>query len=402
MSLARQLPFDPTYIFYDGDCGTCERMVRFLLQRTRKERFRFVSLAELRKSRLEESIRRNLGLDLESSLIVWKNGQLYARFAAVLVILSELAWPWRPLLMLRLFPLALLNWLYDLYARHRYDLLGRATHPDLCQILPESQRTLFAPAFPDDHPVFSSRKDVFLSAQWRDLVFVNFSVPPEVLQPFVPAGTELDTWQGQTLVSLVAFAFVQTSLAGMTLPMHADFEEINLRFYVKRKIRVGDRTEWRRAVVFLKEIVPHYTLAWTARLFYGERYAYEKTSSERKEEGDCRERSYSWGEGSQRCELTARMRGLGQRWDADSLPGFITEHYYGYVQGQGGVTVEYEVEHPRWVLWSPVEISLEGPWKTRYPKQLAEHLTTIHSALVAEGSVVRVMKGVKLDQLPRA
>ena len=40
---------------------------------------------------------------------------------------------------------------------------------------------------------------VFLSAEWRSLVMLNYEVAPEVLMPFLPAGLELDEWQGRTL-----------------------------------------------------------------------------------------------------------------------------------------------------------------------------------------------------------
>ncbi len=47
----------------------------------------------------------------------------------------------------------------------------------------------------------------FLTARWEHLVLLNYLCPPTLLEPLVPAGTELDTWQGETLVSLVGFLF---------------------------------------------------------------------------------------------------------------------------------------------------------------------------------------------------
>jgi len=97
---------------------------------------------------------------------------------------------------------------------------------------------------------------------------LNYEVPPEILRPFVPAGTELDSWQGRTFASVVGFLFLDTRVRGIAVPGHRDFEEVNLRFYVRRKAEDG----WRRGVVFVKEIVPRYAIATTARLFYGEKY----------------------------------------------------------------------------------------------------------------------------------
>ncbi len=97
---------------------------------------------------------------------------------------------------------------------------------------------------------------------------VNFETPPDLLKPFVPAGTELDFWNGKTFVSLVGFQFLNTRVMGIPFPFHQDFEEVNLRFYVRRKTADG----WRRGVVFIKEIVPRWVIAWTAKTFYNEPY----------------------------------------------------------------------------------------------------------------------------------
>ena len=97
----------------------------------------------------------------------------------------------------------------------------------------------------------------FLTARWLDLLLLNFAVDPRLLAPLVPAGTELDLWNGEAVVSVVGFRFVDTRLLGVPLPAHRDFEEVNLRFYVRR--RVPDRV--RRAVVFVRELVPESSAA---------------------------------------------------------------------------------------------------------------------------------------------
>ena len=76
----------------------------------------------------------------------------------------------------------------------------------------------------------------FLTARWTDLVILNYEVPPAVVLPLVPRGTELDIWQGQALVSLVGFLFTDTRVHGLAIPGHRHFEEVNLRFYVRRRV----------------------------------------------------------------------------------------------------------------------------------------------------------------------
>ncbi|MBX9449198.1 MAG: DUF2071 domain-containing protein [Taibaiella sp.] len=76
----------------------------------------------------------------------------------------------------------------------------------------------------------------FLTAEWKNLLFVNYEIDPDLLLPFLPHGVELDTYDGKCLISLVGFQFFRTRVLGCTVPFHRDFEEVNLRFYVRRKV----------------------------------------------------------------------------------------------------------------------------------------------------------------------
>ena len=97
---------------------------------------------------------------------------------------------------------------------------------------------------------------------------LNYVVDPEVLTPFLPPGIELDAWQGKTLASIVGFEFAEVRILNRSIPFHRDFEEMNLRFYVRRRTADG----WRRGVVFVRELVPLPAVALLARRVYGEPY----------------------------------------------------------------------------------------------------------------------------------
>ena len=114
----------------------------------------------------------------------------------------------------------------------------------------------------------SNSKLVFLTAEWRSLAMLNYEIEATTLAPFVPAGTELDSWNSRTFISMVGFLFQNTRIFGIPIPFHRNFEEVNLRFYVRRKTDGG----WRRGVVFIKELVPRRAIAFAARLFYSENY----------------------------------------------------------------------------------------------------------------------------------
>jgi uncharacterized protein len=108
----------------------------------------------------------------------------------------------------------------------------------------------------------------FLSAEWRELAMLNYEIEPSLLASRVPPGTELDSWRGRTFVSVVGFRFLRTRVLGVPVPFHVNFDEVNLRFYVRRR----SGREWRRGVVFVKEIVPRRAIALVARVAYAENY----------------------------------------------------------------------------------------------------------------------------------
>src|SRR5262249_31152496 len=108
----------------------------------------------------------------------------------------------------------------------------------------------------------------FLKAEWRKLAMANYAIDKNILTPSIPAKTELDLWNDTCYVSLVGFMFLNTSIKGFKIPFHINFEEVNLRFYV----RYQDGTEWKRGVVFIKEIVPKPALTFVANTAYGEHY----------------------------------------------------------------------------------------------------------------------------------
>lgn len=237
----------------------------------------------------------------------------------------------------------------------------------------------------------------FLTAEWRHLAMLNFEVDPKVLRPFVPAGTELDDWNGQTFISVVGFLFLNTRIFGVAIPFHRNFEEVNLRFYVRRKASDG----WRRGVVFVKEIVPRLAIAVTARAIYGENYvAVPMTHHIEGENGVAakpRTARYSWWFRGRENRIELTVQG-----DADEAPEgsdaeFITEHYWGYARRRRGRTMEYRVEHPRWRIARASSARLDCDVDGLYGRQFVEFLNVpVASAFLADGSDVTVFRGTVL------
>jgi uncharacterized protein YqjF (DUF2071 family) len=239
----------------------------------------------------------------------------------------------------------------------------------------------------------SSTGTVFLTAEWRDLVMLNYEVDPRLLEKYVPDGTVLDSFLGKTYVSLVGFRFCRTKLFGfLSIPLHSDFEEVNLRFYVRRS--EGD--ESRRGVVFLAEIVPRWAIAATARLVYGENYVSLATKHSVCAEASKKTAMYQWQVKDQLCQLTAQAIGAPELRREGSLEQFITEHYWGYSRQRSG-SFEYHVSHPSWLVWMSTTGGFEGDASRWYGAELGRTLQgRPSSAFLAEGSPVTVFRGRKL------
>lgn len=226
---------------------------------------------------------------------------------------------------------------------------------------------------------------------------LNFVIEPRALARYTPRGTEVDAWAGSTYVSLVAFRFLNTRVKGWAVPFHRDFEEINLRFYVRRRGPEG----WRRGVVFVREVVPRRAIAAVAKWLYNENYVACPTRStviDPTGGGEGRV-EYGWKHRGRWLTIAARFAGQASAAAASSQEEFITEHYWGYSAQRDGGTVEYRVEHPRWKVWTASETTLDGDIQGFYPAELASVLAEKPaSAFVADGSPVVVREGRRIDE----
>ncbi len=235
----------------------------------------------------------------------------------------------------------------------------------------------------------------FLTAEWRYLAMLTYEAEPSLLQPFVPRGTELDTCDGRALMSLVGFRFLHTRVLGWRVPFHQHFDEVNLRFYVRREMG----GELRRGVAFVREVVPRHLVALVARLAYNEPYVALPMRSEVPEaSGDAPFRvRYGWRISGRWQHLALTAAGpstlpLGR----DDIT-FITDHQWGYSRQRDGSTLEYRVEHPLWSVWVGTQAEVSGDMAHLYGPAIGATLAAApDSAILAEGSSVRVFRPVPL------
>ena len=230
----------------------------------------------------------------------------------------------------------------------------------------------------------------FLTAEWRKLAFANYIIDPKLLAKYIPAKTKPDFWDGECFVSLVGFKFCNTRLKGFRIPFHTDFEEVNLRFYVRYKAQ----GEWKRGVVFIKEIVPKPAITFVANTIYKENYATMPMDHLWEHAGNDLKVRYRWKSGTWNSFELIAENAL-----QDIIPGsqeeFITEHYWGYARASAIKTSEYEVAHPRWLVYPVRDYRIEVDFgKVYHPEFSFLSQEKPKTVFLAEGSEISVKPGL--------
>ncbi len=227
----------------------------------------------------------------------------------------------------------------------------------------------------------------FLTAEWRKLAIINYEINPSILSKYVPFGTELDLWQGKCYVSLIGFMFVNTRLLGIKIPFHTNFEEVNLRFYVKH----FEGKEWKRGVVFIKEIVPKSAITFIANTIYQENYETMPMKHDWVFENDKIEVKYEWKKSQKWYLLKVTANKELLVIEPNSEAEFITEHYWGYAKNTETNTNEYGVRHPRWEQYKVLDYEVNVDFETIYGSEFSflNEQTPI-SVILAEGSAISI------------
>ncbi|WP_338812290.1 DUF2071 domain-containing protein [Bernardetia sp. Wsw4-3y2] len=231
----------------------------------------------------------------------------------------------------------------------------------------------------------------FLIAEWQKLAFVNYEIEPSLLIPYLPFGTELDLWKGKCYVSLIGFMFKDVKLIGFSIPFHTDFEEVNLRFYVKRLDPITK--EWKRGVVFIKEIVPKPAITFVANTIYGENYETMKMSHKWIENQDNREIEYTWQKNKTEKLNSIYLKTTKNLSEIEegSKTEFITEHYWGYAKQGDQKTNEYEVTHPKWQKYDVLDYEIKADFGGIYGEEFSFlDNQKPASVMLAEGSKITV------------
>lgn len=237
-------------------------------------------------------------------------------------------------------------------------------------------------------------KPTFLSAEWNNLIMANYTIDAAILSPYIPAGTELDYFKGNAYVSLIGFMFENTRILGYKIPFHINFEEVNLRFYVKR----FENGIWKRGAVFIKEIVPKPAISIVANTLYNEKYSTMRMKHFFNKKEDEIHLGYSWKSKGKwnRLEATTELNAVPMQ--AGSEEEFIAEHYWGYAVYNPQTTFEYAVQHPSWKIHPVKKYLIDCDFNVLYGRRFALlEDEKPASVFMAEGSSINILGKTNLQ-----
>jgi uncharacterized protein YqjF (DUF2071 family) len=241
-----------------------------------------------------------------------------------------------------------------------------------------------------------------MQAEWRQLVMLSYAVNPSLLSSWVPEPLELNFWKGKTFITLVGLMNRNVRVVGIPVPFHRSFEQVNLRFYVRRKTEAG----FRPGVMFIKQIVPREVIAAAARQIYREHVIslpmkHDFQLNPKVQRGDRFSIRYSWKVKNEWMEIAAETKGEPFEPKKNSLERFIAERYWGYSGLASREVIEYHVEHPPWIVRNVQQVKLNGDFANFYGKTIGKILKSSPDlAFVATGSKAYLFTPLKIWPAP--
>ena len=187
--------------------------------------------------------------------------------------------------------------------------------------------------------------------------------------------------------------FADTRLLGMHIPFNVNFEEVNLRFYV----RYNDNGQWKRGTVFISEIVPKRAISFIANKVYHEKYRTKSMSHFFKPTGEGIHLGYHWKHRQKWNKLEATIDPVASPMQPGSAEEFLAEHYWGYSKYDDSTTYEYNVQHPAWKVFAVKNYLVDCDFGDLYGTVFGFlENSKPNTVFVAEGSEIAVLRKKRL------
>jgi uncharacterized protein YqjF (DUF2071 family) len=185
--------------------------------------------------------------------------------------------------------------------------------------------------------------------RWNDLLFAHWPIPAAKLEPLLPPGLQVDTFDQSAWVGVVPFWMDRVHLRGVPrIPGASRFPELNLRTYVR------ERNTNRAGVYFFCLEASNPLAVVVAKAVFHLPYHWARISIKVRSE---REFTYQSERllSSKPVRFRAHYRGLGKLRSIDqSRPGtiehFLTERYCLFTTNRGGQLLRGDIHHMPWPL----------------------------------------------------
>ncbi len=237
-----------------------------------------------------------------------------------------------------------------------------------------------------------AKQKPFMKARFADLVAINFHVDEKILLPLVPPGLELDHFNGEAYVSLVAMMLRGAKVWGLPFSIVPSTPELSLRFYVKH---IHDN-KVDKGTCLIKDYVAGSTAAWFLESQFQSAFSKLKMKQTASGfgKGETPEVEYQWKVDENWNKLRVRARSRIQKTGDGTKVGFILDHfnYYGRHDGR---TLAYRVERPRWDVWDAAQANFTCDVQRLFGKSFVRPLAKRPaSVFVTSGSPVTIFKPV--------
>ena len=233
-----------------------------------------------------------------------------------------------------------------------------------------------------------------MQAEWSEIVAINFQIDPAILEPRVPKGLELDFYKDETYVSLVAMFLKNVKMRGFPMPISRGFEELNLRFYVKRKH--GPR--YVRGSCFIKDYVPNAFGSWILTNLFKTSFARLKIKrscsgfDNNLDETVVPQAHYMWKVGEAENKIKIKARARMKKSGPDTKVGFILDHNHLFSVRQSKI-YEYRVQRSPWSVWDAAQASFECDTARLFGEEFVKTLSRRPSSVfIADGSPVTIFR----------
>lgn len=130
------LQFQNSIVFYDSQCGLCNRLVNLLLVLDHKKRLKF---SPLKGQTAKIKIPNELSEDL-NTMVFLKNGRVYTKSDAALEVLKTIDGVFSFFYIFKLIPRFIRDTIYDFISKNRIRWFGQS---ESCRMPTKEERTRF-------------------------------------------------------------------------------------------------------------------------------------------------------------------------------------------------------------------------------------------------------------------